>query len=200
MKQETVDRLAALRTKGHKEIYFVEIGGRDILFRPLTFNEYELVTELEQHTGGPEINDMLVRFVVLNDADAFMSTCKAGDVDKLAQAAIDMSAFRDPNVFIEKVEKFRREAESLETVITTYICSVFHTIAPNDVRNMTMEQQLELFAQAEQALGVPVNFREFFEPKRRPRQRQMPEVPPGYETTDPEEILSRDLADSPQFQ
>jgi len=215
MLQATLDRFIQLKADEVRTIYFVEIEGLEFLFRPLKFDEYKFVNELDRFLDGANVNDTLLRLAVyhcshLEGLEGWLVSGKAGHPDFLAQAILDLSGFQNPEDFVKLVNEKRAEAAQVHSVIETYICSAFHSIRPEEVANMTLEDQLVLFAKAEQALGNPVDFEQIFgldkkdgkDDKKRPQAdpRSMP-VPPGYETTAPEvgNILSPGVADLPEW-
>jgi hypothetical protein len=212
MQQATLDKLIQLKADEIRTIYFIEIEGLEFLFRPLKFDEYKFVNELDRFLDGANVNDTLLRLAVFHSTykgglEGWLDRGKAGHPDFLAQTILDLSGFQNPESFVKLVNEKRAEAAQVHSVIETYICSAFHSIRPEEVANMTLEDQLTLFAKAEQALGNPVNFEEIFgldkeKEKGSPNvdPRGMP-VPPGYETTAPDlgSMLSPETADLPEW-
>ena len=212
MQKATLDRFIQLKADEIRTIYFVEIEGLEFLFRPLKFDEYKFVNELDRFLDGASVNDTLLRLAVYHCSfpgglEEWLHKGKAGHADFFAQSILDLSGFQNPEAFVKLVNEKRAEAAQVHAVIETYICSAFHSIRPEEVANMTLEDQLVLFAKAEQAIGNPVDFEQIFgldkqEEGNRPKvdPRNIP-VPPGYETTAPDigNILSPDAADLPDW-
>ena len=163
MKESTLRQFVSLKAQGHKSIFHITIEGHDVLVRPLTFSEYRLIIDLENSLSGPVINDTIVRMATLYieeyDIDDWLDDCMPASPDKLAEVIIKNSGFQNEEVFMELLVKKREEAQEFQSIIQMYICSAF-TVAPDDVFNMTMEEQLDLFAKAEYILGKPVNIEE----------------------------------------
>ena len=212
MQQATLDSFIQLKADEVRTVYFVEIEGLEFLFRPLKFDEYKFVNELDRFLDGANVNDTLLRLAVYHCSydgglESWLQTGKAGHPDFLSQAILDLSGFQNPESFIALVNEKRSEAAQVHSVIETYICSAFHSIRPEEVANMTLEDQLILFAKAEQAIGNPVDFEKIFgldkkddNKRQNVDPRNMP-IPPGYETTAPDigNILSSDVADLPEW-
>ncbi|RMG69780.1 MAG: hypothetical protein D6710_08315 [Nitrospirae bacterium] len=202
MHDELAKRYIDLKARGYKELYYVSVGGWDIIFQPLTLNEYNLILELERHMDPVLINDMVVRLAVLeilkdkDDAsmDTFLDISPAIIPDKVAQAIIDASGFQSNEKIYKELVESRERAGSLESIMVTYICSVFGGLKPDDVLDMTLHEQMDLFAKAELALGNKIDERALLgqEAQNRP---DIP-VPPGMETTD---LLSPQAADKPDW-
>ena len=166
MKEETLRQFVLLRGQGHKSIFHLELEGRDFLVRPLTYSEYSLVLDLENSLDGPVINDIIVRMATLFIEDVvvddWLEEAMPASPDSLAEVIIKNSGFQDEGVFLETLRKKRETATEFQSIIQMYICSVFR-VSPNDVLNMTMEEQLDLFAKAEHMLGKPIDLEEMNE-------------------------------------
>lgn len=186
MKESTLRQFVSLKAQGHKSIFHIAIEGRDFLVRPLTFSEYRLVLDLESTLAGPVINDTIVRMATLHieeyDIDDWLDDCMPASPDKLAEVIIKNSGFQNEEVFMDLLIKKREEAQEFQSIIQMYICSAFK-VAPDDVFNMTMEEQLDLFAKAEYILGKPVNIEEMMGKKQEdPRARKEVPAPEGMES------------------
>lgn len=199
MKSTIITALAQLKLAGHKEIYYIEAGGQDFLCRPLTFCEYNAVIDLEQVMSTPALNDDIIRLCTLyfsGDIEDWLDWAPGFIPDKVAQVIIDVSGFHSPDHFIRLVKQKRQEVDQLNIAIQQYICQVFHSFKPEDIENMTMEQQVSLLVRAEQIIGTPLNVDGISNDEERAPGHRLP-VPPGFETTRPEDIMSR--SDMPNF-
>ena len=182
MKEETVKQFVSLRSRGHKSVFFLELEGRDFLVRPLTYSEYGLVLDLEDSLDGPVINDTIVRMASLyierTTVDTWLEEAMPSSPDSLAEVIIKNSGFQDEEVFIKTLNEKREAATEFQSIIQMYICSVFK-VAPNEGLNMTMDEQLDLFAKAEHMLGKPVNVEEMIGGD---KENQGPPVPEGMDS------------------
>ena len=189
MKQQTLTNYVALKAEGQKTIYFAECGGLDFLFRPLTYNEYKLILELEEVLNGAHINDAMLRFCMLyseiplepwlNEADAILP-------DKLAEAVLKASGFQDNNQFLSILAEEREAAGQVESLMQIYICTAFRSIRPEEFGGMTLEEQLHLFAMAEAALGKPIPIEKIMAGEEEGSSERGPSIPitPGMESTE----------------
>ena len=205
MDQQTLDKFIKLKADGQRTLFFVDHEGLEFLFKPLTLDEYNIITELENFLSGAVINDTLLRITVLfcnysGGLEKWLFDGKAGHPDFLAQAVIDASGFQSREQFLTILEKKRESASEIQSIIEMYICSAFPSLKPADINTFTLEEQLDLFAKAEQALGKPVDFDKAFSgnknntPAQDPREQYSP--PPGHQTS---ELLSSDIADMPNW-
>lgn len=198
MDARTSDALIELKTEGYRSIYYIDVMGLDILFRPLTFHEYEMITDLELYLDGASINDAVLKITVLfstcpNGIAEWISECKyAFVVDHIAQCILNVSGFQDKNTFIRILGEKRKKAHEIQSLIEIFICTAFKNVTINEIRNMTLEDQLEFFAKAEEALGKPVDFNVIFNGNKKRPKNPYP-VPEGMQSST-DDMLSPDAA------
>jgi len=202
VEKRTFDEYLSLKSEGNNTIYFVEIGGLDVLFKPLTLGEYTDMVNLEKYVDGSLANEALLRIAVLfigesRSVDTWLAddTLLAGYPDILADKIVNVSGFADENSFIDLIKEKREETNKFQNIIETFICTAYHKYIPDDIQNMTMIEQIELFAKAEKVLGQELDLNELLEIE--DKEIDYP-VPPGMEST--EDILSPEHADPVQWE
>jgi len=194
MKVDTIDKIISLKADGYKSLYLIQVEGLDFIVRPLTFDEYNTVISLEKYLDGVTINDTLIRIATLyNDAprglDYYLSHSKAIHADHIAEHILVLSGFQNAETFLKVLEEKRQVAQQAQTIIEIYICTAFRAYTPSDVQKMTLEEQIELFAKAEEALGKPIDFGKLINPEVYP-------VAPGMSSTDDiTDMMSADQID-----
>lgn len=203
MNQNTIQKIVELKASGHKSIYFLNVRGLEFIFRPLTFDEYTTIKDLEGYLDGAAVNDTICIMCLVYCSDQapgeYVSNCKhAFDVDHIAQHILNMSGFDSQDMFMAILTEKRKEASQLRSLLEIYICSAFHTLSPVDLKRMTLEELLELFAKAEEALNRPVDFNAIFRglTEKEEKLRHVP-VDPNMMST--EDLLRPDIAAKPEF-
>lgn len=204
MDSRTIEALIELKTEGHRSIYFLEVKGLEILFRPLTFSEYDTVIDIETYLDAVSVNDAILRMAVLYSnspkgiADWVKNCKRAFYVDHIAQKILDVSGYQNKDRFVELLAEKRKKAQEVQSLIEIYICTAFKTISSKDISNMTLEEQLEYFAKAEEALGKPVDFNAIFNPP--VKKGRMPNIPrrEGMQSST-DDLLSSKVAEKPDF-
>ena len=81
----------------------------------------------------------------------------------------------------------RQLATQVQSIMEMYICTAFPSLRPSDIELMTMEEQLDLFAKAEKAIGKEVDFDEAIGPGKEGEPydpRQDYSTPEGHQSTD----------------
>lgn len=209
MKHDTADALVQLRLKGHKHLKITSVWGMDFIHRPLTYFEHETIEDLGKEIDAPELNELIIALTVLYPTEKEIEhwvehQARAADPDILAQRILDHSIFNNPDRIIEETHLARHRSQVVPSMIEIYICSVYKSLKPEDVGNMSMYEQLDLLAKAESVIGQQIHMESIKKPDPEQPQQQRPNipVPEGMEST-PEMnmdfLLSSDAADVPDF-
>jgi hypothetical protein len=169
MKLNTVDKLIDLKAEGRKSLYLIQVKGLDFIVRPLTFDEYNTVISLEKYLDGATINDTILRICVLycdykDGLENFLTHGQAIVPDHIAEKILIISGFEDTSTFLNLLKEKRELAQQAQSLIEIYICTAFHSYKPSDIHQMTLEDQIELFAKAEEATGKPIDFDKILNP------------------------------------
>jgi transcriptional regulator with XRE-family HTH domain len=190
-----LDNVIKLKADGYKSIYYVKTKGLELIFRPLTFDEYETLMGLESYIDEAAINDCILDIAVLfctKGSNWIKSYSRAFEIDHIAQKILDVSGFRNKQTFYRLLKEKRALAKEVQSLIEIYICTAFKAISPLELKNMSLEEQVELLAKAEEALGKPIDFHKILEGDDDPRERAYP-TPKGMESS--KEFLDESVAD-----
>lgn len=193
MKQQTLNRLILLKAEGQKVIYYINVKGLDVLFRPLTFEENNVILDLEEHVDGATINDTIVRMTTLyfeEDLETWLATCNGFLPDHFAEKVLRVSGFNSSDALLKTINEKREEASQLESLIECYICAAFHTLTPDLCKQMTLDEQLSLLSKAETIIGKKIDFDKVLNAD--PRDAAYPKQP-GMESTN--DLLDNKNAD-----
>ncbi len=194
MKEKTLEHFIALKKLGHKELYMYAIGGLDFIFRPLTYSEFDSITQLEQHIDSIEVNEAINSIAVLYseiDMEDWLDRCSVTAPDNLAEAILRASGFDSQETFLEKLDKAREASGEVNSLLIIVICKAFPSMTPADISSMTLEDQLMHFALAEEIVENKIDLRALLNGES-PNSNSAPElpIPPGMETTDMASLLS----------
>jgi hypothetical protein len=196
MKTATLQEYNILKQQGERLVYYVAIEEVEFLFRPLAFCEFQIATELERQVDSATVNDYIVSTTTLyssQDLSVWLDVCKAIAPDSLSQAILNISGFGDPDVFISILAEKRELAKNMNSVIQKVICSAFPLYTPTQLEAMTLEEQVELLAKAEEMLEHQIDFSKVFTEDG----QQLPPVPAGMESTEVNAIMRQENATQP---
>lgn len=152
------------------------------VIRPLTRREFNSFTE-DYLLDPIASTSLLVKKCVLalsHDLhDENWENWLAGLDEYIVTAVSQVSGFSSEDTLAEGIEVSRDNAQSLESVITVFICKAFPKYSPSDVDNMTFEEQMRLASLAEVLIGIPIPYEEFFGGKKdkESSQPQRPHIP-----------------------
>lgn len=196
MDSQIIDRIVELKADGFKSLYYLNVKGLELIFRPLTFDEHNTIIDLERYLDGASINDTLLRMTVLSyhEANWIERYPFAFHIDYIAQIILEVSGFQNEERFLSILNEKRHLARQIHSLIEIYICTAFKTISPTQVKAMNLDEQIELFAKAEEALGKPIEFDKLFG---EPKKDDLYPTPPGMESTN--DLLSAEVADMPDW-
>jgi|19_taG_2_1085344.scaffolds.fasta_scaffold36696_2 hypothetical protein len=164
-----------LRRK-YKYIYLLDLGPLEnndknapsyVVIRPLTrreFNFYQADSLIDPLATHDEIVDRCCLWP--DDPNESFKDSLAGVYNFIHLGIETISGFAKIESLNDAVGIYRQEAMTLESAITMFICKAFPKYAPSDVDEMSFEDQIKLVSLAEQILGIPINYEEFFNPKK----------------------------------
>jgi hypothetical protein len=144
------------------------------VFRTLTVKEYEEYTRLGE-IG--DISDEIVSATILYPPAPLeenpIQKVVAGLYEALAFQIVLASGLTDPSTAKGKIAEGRHAARKFTSIVEMFICKAFPRYVPDDIKNMTLDEQMELLGQAEQILGIEFPVKEFFG-KPRPAESDIP--------------------------
>jgi|TARA_R110002110_G_scaffold12647_3_gene59808 hypothetical protein len=177
----------------HEHLFYLEIEAaqakHEIIFRPLTLNEAESLSA----TGGMilpfDLNDWIVDQCVVYPCSKYLQDrAPAALADIIADKIIATSGFSDPENYVTLLNEARKQMQTLQANMESFICAAFPGTKPKDVQNMTIYMQMEMLARAETLLGKQLDISPADSKPGKPGQRLSPEAAA---------ILSQGVADRP---
>lgn len=202
MTQPSANVYEALLTlkQEYEHLYYLDVAVNDVryevVFRPLSFLETESVSEAAESLGRYETNDWVCRMGVLycnrlvdKRYFAFFLNTKtpAGLADTIAESIVGVSGFESRDKYLRLLDKARKDVNTIQANLETFICTAFPGTKPMDVRKMNIHQQVEMLARAEKVLGQTLDLSPQDSKKKRGQQLS-PQAAA---------ILSQEVADRP---
>lgn len=151
------ERLVELKAI-HSKIFTVTIDGIDITFRPLTFNEYNHISNsLTYGISVADVEDYIVQTAVVDPIDFDVDDILSGSVTSLSEHILDISGFNNIDVVVNALDEARSLVrESIEHVFKAFIFAATpkNTISDEFLGNLTIYEMLYEVALAEQIIEV----------------------------------------------
>lgn len=153
----TTERLAELKDDNRK-IFIADLEGTEIVFRPLTFKEYDSIsTHLELGATVTDVEDYVVESAILDPTEIDLDDFKPGSITALAERVLDVSAFNDPDLASRAMDEAREAMMSIvQNVMKSFIYSVFpkSTITDDYLDNLTLYDMAYEAAMAERVIYI----------------------------------------------
>lgn len=181
---------------GH--LAFLRHDGFEVVFKPLPIAMVQLATS-QSHVAEWIIQDWVVEKAVLyhtKGMDWLLNGSPAGLVPRLANSILKFSAPDSEEKIVKAIAEKRVEAGTLLRETESLICHAFHC-DPREVRALTLPEQIDRLVLAEAMTGNKLQIQDKDAPAA--KKSRGPRIPPGYQSTGSEGILSPHAADKPNF-
>lgn len=140
-------------------LYAVNVKGTDLLFRELTFAEFDKVSVIGQAQGfsSADAEDEILKTTIVYPEGFDIYRIPAGMVSSIAQEVIDASGFQSAKVAKRILESKREAAGEVRNLMKAFVLATINTYSPEDLDNMTFSQLSERVALAEKIIEIQQN-------------------------------------------
>lgn len=140
-------------------IFTINIKGQTVVFRELTFAEFDYVALLQQSQDGSTVDseDKIIELAVVYPDNFNIDNLQAGIVSSLAQEILDASGFSNPKTAKAILEEKRNQAMQVRSLMKAFVLATISTYKPEDLDEMTYSQLAEKVALAERIIEITQN-------------------------------------------
>ena len=140
-------------------IFTINIKGQTVVFRELTFAEFDYVALLQQSQDGSTVDseDKIIELAVVYPENFNIDNLQAGIVSSLAQEILDASGFSNPRTAKAILEEKRNQAMQVRSLMKAFVLATISTYKPEDLDEMTYSQLAEKVALAERIIEITQN-------------------------------------------
>ena len=140
-------------------IFTINIKGQTVVFRELTFAEFDYVALLQQSQDGSTVDseDKIIELAVVYPENFNIDNLQAGIVSSLAQEILDASGFSNPKTAKAILEEKRNQAMQVRSLMKAFVLATISTYKPEDLDEMTYSQLAEKVALAERIIEITQN-------------------------------------------
>lgn len=137
-------------------IYSVSVAGVDVVFRPLTMNELDLVVNMgDSGFTAPEVEDFIVESAIVWPKDIDLENdFSAGSVTSLAESIMSESTVSEPDDLTQLLETSRDKGRTLRGMMKSIILSVQPAYTEEDLNDLTFVQLVEKVVLSEQIIEI----------------------------------------------
>jgi len=142
--------------KKYGSVFAVNLKGQEVLFRELTFNEFDKITEYKNSEGASstDAEDLIISSAVVYPEDFNFEKFPPGLISSLAQQIIDFSGFYSAKIAKQVLELKREQAGQVRSLMKAFVLATINTYSPEDLDSMTFSQLAERVAISEKIIEI----------------------------------------------
>lgn len=151
----TPDVLLELKKK-YGPLYSFNVKGTILLFRELTFKEFDEIAEITKAEGlsSADAEDEILKVTIVYPENYNLNTIPAGAFSTISQEILDASGFSSAKTAKRVLEEKRQNAAEVRSLMKAFVLATMNTYGPEDLDNMTFSQLAERVALAEKIIEV----------------------------------------------
>lgn len=140
----------------HGPLFATSIKGIDLLFRELTFKEFDNIIKIQDggHFSSADAEDKILETTLVYPDLQILNRIPAGAISSLAQEILDASGFSSARTAKRILEEKRAVAGEVRTLMKAFVLATIHSYSPEDLDNMTFSELAEKVALAEKIIEV----------------------------------------------
>lgn len=137
-------------------IFETSIKKETILFRELTFSEFDHISEFQKNgdSSTADIEDLIIKYSVIYPKDFKIDNYPAGLISSLAEEVLEESGFSSARRAKQIVEKKREEANEVRSLMKAFVLATMPNYHPSDLDNMTFSKLAEHVALSEKIIEI----------------------------------------------
>lgn len=136
------------------ELYEVSIGTTKIIFRALTFKEFDELSIAEDYTSSVESEELIVKQALLYPEFDEVLELSAGVISTLAEEIVEESCFFSVSKGREKLEAERAKMNDIRSLMKVFIIAAMPAYKSEELDNQTFAQLANKLALAEEIIGM----------------------------------------------
>jgi hypothetical protein len=154
----TADVIFSLKNK-YGNIYSVNIKNQTVVFRELTFKEYDKILYLKnlENIDSSDIEDVILEYAVIYPEGFDTLSIPPGVVSNLSSEILDISGFYSASVAKGVLEQKRFEANEVKNLMKAFVLATISIYSPEDLENMTFSELAEKVALSEKIIEIKQN-------------------------------------------
>lgn len=142
--------------KKYGSAFAVNVKGQDVVFRELTFNEYDKVVEYKnsESKSSADAEDLIISAAVVYPENFNFEKLPPGLITSLAQEIIDFSGFYSAKLAKNILESKREQAKEVRSLMKAFVLATIPSYTPEQLDEMTFSQLAERVALSEKIIEI----------------------------------------------
>ena len=152
------EKLYQLKKK-HGSIFSVNLKDQQVIFRELTFDEYDKILEYKnlEEISSFDSEDLIINSAVVYPENFSIEKIQPGLISSLAQQIMDFSGFYSAGLAKGILETKRQKANEVRGLMKAFVLATITKYSPEDLDTMTFSQLAELVALSEKIIEIKQN-------------------------------------------
>ena len=140
-------------------IYSVDVKSQTLVFRELTFKEYNKILYLQGLDGfsSADMEDLILSYAIIYPENFDLMSISPGAVSSLSQEILNISGFFTVSLAKNILEEKRYEATEVKNLMKAFVLATISTYTPDDLENMTFSELAENVALSEKIIEIKQN-------------------------------------------
>lgn len=144
--------------KQYGSIFQTTLKRDEVIFRELTFSEFDQIAEHEfLGENKAEIEDLVIKSAVIYPENIVLDSYPAGMVSSLADEILEESGFASPSRAKRVLDEKRENMSEVRNLMKAFVLSVMPSYSPEDLDNFTYSKLAEKVALAEKIIEIKQN-------------------------------------------
>ena len=141
------------------KIYSVDVKSQTLVFRELTFKEYNKILYLQGLDGfsSADMEDLILSYAIIYPENFDLMSISPGAVSSLSQEILNISGFFTVSLAKNILEEKRYEATEVKNLMKAFVLATISTYTPDDLENMTFSELAENVALSEKIIEIKQN-------------------------------------------
>ena len=137
-------------------LFSAKIKGQTVLFRELTFSEFDKIVEKQriEESSSVDSEDEIISVAVVYPVNFDVNRMPAGLVSGLAEEILNVSGFNSPRIAKSILEEKRESASSVRSLMKAFVLATISSYKPEELDALTYSQLAEKVALAEKIIEI----------------------------------------------
>lgn len=137
-------------------IFQTSIKKEQIIFRELTFSEFDLIAEYQKNgdVTNADIEELIISFSVVYPENFNCDSYPAGSISSLAEEILEESGFTSASRAKQIIEDKREESSEVRNLMKAFVLATMTSFTPYDLDNMTFSKLAELVVLSEKIIEI----------------------------------------------
>lgn len=149
------DTLFLLKQK-YGNLYAVNVKGIDVVFRELTFKEYNKILYLREidNFSSADVEDYIIEYTIVYPEDFDLNKIPPGIVSALAENVLDISGITSAKLAKRILDEKRIEANEVKNLMKAFVLATISSYTPDELEAMTFSELAEKVALSEKIIEI----------------------------------------------